>query len=355
MQDETPEALEEKAALAARNEATQNWLRDNLPEWMFQDTFLLQTWQWLGLLVLIFFGIILDKVVVLILRGTLRKFVNKFHVEVEANVLKTGTRPFGLLAMAVFWYVLLPLLMLPDQVEWPLRFAAKIIAVGAAVWGAYRLVDVLTAFLLERAKKTASKFDDLLIPLIRTTLKAFIAVFGVVFIASNIPDLNIGSMLAGLGLGGLAFALAAKDAVSNIFGSLTVILDRPFQVGDWVIIDNVEGTVEEVGIRSTRLRTFYNSVITVPNAIMITAKVDNMGQRQYRRWKAMVGVTYDTSPRSWRLSARASGKWFAPIPTPGRIISTSTSMASAPPPSTSWSTCSSRFRTGRQNSGSVTA
>lgn len=74
-------------------------------------------------------------------------------------------------------------------------------------------------------------------------------------------------------------------------------MDRPFQVGDWVVIDGgVEGTVEEVGFRSTRIRTFYDSVVTLPNALLLTSKVDNLGVRRYRRWKTMVSITYDTPP-----------------------------------------------------------
>jgi len=94
----------------------------------------------------------------------------------------------------------------------------------------------------------------------------------------------------------LAFALAAKDLLGNFFGSLTVLLDRPFHIGDWVIIGDVEGSVEQVGFRSTRIRTFYNSLITLPNALLTTTKIDNMGARRYRRMKTMLGLTYDTPP-----------------------------------------------------------
>ena len=99
-----------------------------------------------------------------------------------------------------------------------------------------------------------------------------------------------------MGLGGLAFALAAKDTVANLFGSATIFASRPFQIGDWVYIDGTEGTVESVGFRSTRVRTFYNSLISVPNAKVVDSVVDNYGARQYRRVKAMLGLTYDTPP-----------------------------------------------------------
>ena len=164
------------------------------------------------------------------------------------------------------------------------------------MWGAYRLVDVVAEGMGQRAARTETKFDDLLVPLVRKTAKVFIAAMGLIFVAETM-EMSISSLLAGLGLGGLAFALAAQDTLKNLFGSLTVVVDRPFQVGDWVVIDGgVEGTVEEVGFRSTRIRTFYDSVVSLPNALLLTCKVDNLGVRRYRRWKTTVSIPYDTPP-----------------------------------------------------------
>jgi MscS family membrane protein len=98
-----------------------------------------------------------------------------------------------------------------------------------------------------------------------------------------------------MGIAGLGVSLAAKDTISNLFGSLTVLLDRPFRIGDWVNIDNgIEGTVEEVGLRSCRIRTFYNSLITIPNGMLTNAHIDNYGMRQFRRYSTNLGVQYDT-------------------------------------------------------------
>ena len=117
---------------------------------------------------------------------------------------------------------------------------------------------------------------------------------GILIVLQNM-GVNVFSLLAGLGLGGLAFALAAKDTAANLFGSIMILTDRPFKIGDWVKMDGVEGTVEEIGFRSTRVRTFYNSLITIPNATIANVQIDNLGVRQYRRTTATLGVTYDTS------------------------------------------------------------
>ena len=126
--------------------------------------------------------------------------------------------------------------------------------------------------------------------------KIFAVAIGIVYGAQAL-NLPIVPLLGSLGIGSLAFAFAAKDTIENFFGSVAVILDRPFEVGDWVVFDGkTEGTVEELGFRSTRIRTFYNSQITVPNATLVRATVDNYGRRKYRRWKTHIGVQYDTPP-----------------------------------------------------------
>jgi len=197
--------------------------------------------------------------------------------------------------MALVWSGGLRFLWLPVGALSILEVAVRFVLAAGGVWAAYRLVDILAALLEDRARKTHNKFDDLLVPLVRKSLKVFIAAFGLVFIAETL-EMDISSLLAGLGLGGLAVALAAQDTVKNLFGSLMVLIDRPFSVGDWVVIGDYEGVVEEVGFRSVRIRTFYNSLITLPNSNLISSAVDNYGARSYRRWSTKLGVTYDTPP-----------------------------------------------------------
>jgi MscS family membrane protein len=145
------------------------------------------------------------------------------------------------------------------------------------------------------ADKTKVGLDQQLIPIVTKSLRIFVVVFGSLIAFQNL-GINVMSLVAGLGLGGLAFALAAKDTAANLFGSVMIFSDSPFRVGDWVKFGGVEGTVEQVGFRSTKVRTFYNSLITVPNAVVASAAVDNMGRRQYRRVYTKLAVTYGTSP-----------------------------------------------------------
>ncbi|MEN8151523.1 MAG: mechanosensitive ion channel domain-containing protein, partial [Planctomycetota bacterium] len=271
------------------------WLRSRMPDSLRRTGFLLEHWQWIALLALCFLGILAERIVNALIPSWVRRSLRRREIEVDKETAKVGFRPFGILAMALAWWLLLDWLGLPTRIRLILVVVVRFLAAAAGVWAAYRLVDVISEMLARKARATEAKFDDLLVPLFRKSMKIFVTVVGVVFLAS-VMHINVTSLLAGLGLGGLAFALAAQDTVKNLFGSLTVIFDRPFAVGDWVRIGGEEGTVVEVGFRSTRVRTFYNSLITIPNGNLISATVDNMGARRYRRVKTMLSLTYSTPP-----------------------------------------------------------
>lgn len=265
-------------------------------------------WQWVALLVIIIIGLAVDLVVRLGTRGVLaRKLGRRLSEERSAQVL-AAARPIGWLAAAVVWVAAFRLnLLLLDPEGLPrmiLLGAARVFAVLAGVWAAWRVVDLIAELLVAKAARTPSKFDDVLIPLLRKAIKIFIVIFGVIYGAQSL-SIPIGPMLASLGVGSLAFAFAARDTIENFFGSVAVLLDRPFSVGDWVAIGETEGIVEEVGFRSTRVRTFHNSQVTVPNANLVRATVDNYGRRRYRRWSTTLGVQYDTPPD--KLVAFAEG------------------------------------------------
>ncbi len=271
-------------------------LRQQLPEWLTQKTLILQNWQWLGLLLVIGLGVVVDRIAQLLARFAMRRWLKRFpQVAHRIRDADQRLRPLGLMLMAAIWWLGILLLGLPEPVLLVLLVAVKLLASIAAVWVAWRLVDVISALLAEKAATTDNRVDDVLIPLVARTLKIFIAVGGIVFVADNL-NIDVTGLIAGLGLGGLAFALAAKDLVQNFFGSITVLMDRTFTVGDWIIVGDIEGTVEDMGFRSTRIRTFYNSLVTIPNSRFITAEVDNMGARRYRRYKQKFGLTYDTPP-----------------------------------------------------------
>ena len=271
-----------------------NWVGKRYPI-LLSETIYLENWQWLGLFTVILLGMALSRLVAFVLALLIRKRFQSEAMSLDVRLERDFIRPIRIALMAWVWYLGLMFLGLPANTLFFLRSAAQAITAAGGVWAVYRLVDILGSFLAERAARTDNRFDDILVPLVTRSLKIFVVAVGIVFVAENL-GFDYKTLFAGLGLGGLAFALAAKDTVSNIFGSLTILLDRPFQIGDWVIIGDAEGSVETVGIRSTRIRTFYNSLVAVPNSQLINATIDNMGARRYRRISMKIAITYDTPP-----------------------------------------------------------
>lgn len=253
----------------------------------------LKLWQWLGILGFVVLGVLLDALFNKLSSWIMRYFIKRSHRTAYRKLSDDMLRPFGLMVMALVWWLGVENLFLPEWALLILMVAVKFLVSISSVWAAYRLVDLASAWFAHKASLTANKFDDALVPLARRSIKIFVTVIGLLFIANSL-QINITGLLAGLGLGGLALALAAKDLAQNLFGTITILMERTFSVGDWVVINDIEGTVEDISFRSTRIRTFYDSVITLPNSNLITTPVDNYGERRFRRLSTKLGLAYET-------------------------------------------------------------
>jgi len=158
-----------------------------------------------------------------------------------------------------------------------------------------RLIDYIGLILLKRAEETENKMDDQLIPFVLEIIKFVVYIFAIFIILGSVLGVNIIALTTGLGIGGLALAMASKESLENLLGSFTIFLDQPFTVGDVVTVGSITGVVEKVGFRSTRIRTFDKSLVTLPNKKMIDAELDNLGMRPVRRVKFNLGLTYETT------------------------------------------------------------
>ena len=137
--------------------------------------------------------------------------------------------------------------------------------------------------------------DEQLVPILTRTLQSIIIAVAIIYVL-RLFNVNVTALIAGISIGGLAIALAAQDTLKHLFGSLMIFFDKPFQIGDAISFNGVDGTVEEVGFRSTRIRTFSNSLVYVPNGKLSDAVIDNLGLRVFRRYKTNITITYDTPP-----------------------------------------------------------
>jgi MscS family membrane protein len=266
-----------------------------LPGALRGKVFGVELWQYLAILLVLVVGLVLRRIIQFVVRQRVKHFIAERGEGWAARVVDVFASPGATLMMALLLYLTYPLLGLPIGAALAMSVAVRVMVVVSIVWALYRLVDLIAAHFARKAEATESKLDDQLVPLIRKSGKVLVIIAGTLFILQNL-NVNVASLLAGLGIGGLAVALAAKDTIANFFGSVMIFVDRPFQIGDWVVVDGCEGIVEEVGFRSTRIRTFYNSLITLPNAKFMETKIDNYGARQYRRTFVTLNLTYDTTP-----------------------------------------------------------
>ncbi len=256
----------------------------------------LYVWQLLGILIIIVLSFVVHILFTFLFEKIIIALLNRYgYKEVAHSLIKPIAKPISYLVIVPILMVLVPVLQLPVTLGRYVIIGLDILWPVFLTVVFYRLVDVFGIYMLKVAHRTESTLDDQLVPLLRKIFKTFVIIIGVLYVLINL-DLNIIPFLTGLSIGGLAFALAAQDTLKNFFGSLMIFVDRPFQVGHWITSGDIDGEVEEVGLRSTRVRTFRNSLIYVPNAMLADRMIDNHGLRVYRRFFTTVAITYDTPP-----------------------------------------------------------
>lgn len=256
----------------------------------------LYTWQLAGILILILASFVLHKLFTFIFEKLIIRVLKRIgHRKLADEVVIPVAKPISFLVIFPLLILFVPVLQLPIKMNEYVIIGLRAIWPVFAIVFFYRLVDIISMYFGRLAEKTESTLDDQLVPLVRKVLKTFVVIIGGLFILDNL-EFDITGLIAGISIGGLAFALAAQDTIKNFFGSLMIFVDRPFQVGDWITSGDVDGTVEEVGFRSTRIRTFRNSLMYIPNGVITNQMIDNHGLRVYRRFMTNIALTYDSPP-----------------------------------------------------------
>jgi MscS family membrane protein len=211
-------------------------------------------------------------------------------------VLKAVARPFVLLGLAVGIRLGVSVLVLGESLESLARTCGNVVTAMAIGYAIYSLVDIVDHYLRQMSERTESRLDDVLAPLVGKSIRITVMVLVVMNVVHEISGKSITTILAGLGVGGLAIALAGQDTIKNFFGSIVILGDRPFEIGDRIVVDGHDGPVESVGFRSTRIRTLEGHQVTIPNSEMVNRTVQNIGRRPYIRRLANITITYDTPP-----------------------------------------------------------
>jgi MscS family membrane protein len=273
-----------------------------LQQWLDQTFAGISLTRLIAVFAILFLALVLKKVLAHLFTKVIFKAAQKTSSEMDDMLLKSIKKPAEFLVLVIGCYLSVEILQLPTEpknLDQLARNIVQLLLIFNLAWFCFNAVTLLEHWLAHWAGRTESTLDDQLIPFVRKSLRVFIVFIALLMLVQNL-GYSISGLLASLGLGGLAVALAAKDSLSNIFGSVMILLDRPFMIGDWIKAGDLEGTVEEIGFRSTRIRTFAKTLITIPNSVLMNMSIDNYSRMPKRRIKMTVGVTYDTSPAQMR-------------------------------------------------------
>jgi len=259
------------------------------------ETFLSITIENLLISLLVLFVLLAMKnAITRIFLNTLKKLAKRTKTKLDDEIIEIIEPPLKSFLTFLCFYIAFLILNLGTYYNF---IAIKImitIAIIEISWAFYRADNIFSQAMENFFKKKNSEIGLSFIPFFNKFIKTSIVVVGFILIVQE-WGYNIGAIITGLGIGGLAVALAAKDTLANMFGGLTIIMDRPFKIGDWVKIGDTEGIVEDIGFRSTRIRTFEKSLISVPNSVIANTAIENFSRRGERRITYKIGVTYSTT------------------------------------------------------------
>lgn len=257
----------------------------------------LEAWQYLAILLLLFLAFILHFIVWRLL-NLLFKFLANTRLgrnHFDEQIVQKIARLTSYIVVVYILFIFVPVLMLPVGISFYLLAGLRIFNTIFAVLIVLNGIELTRSYFQMVVNRTASKSDDQLLPIFIKTLKLLVMAIGAIHVL-DVFSVDLTALIAGLSIGGLALALAAQDTVKHLIGSVMIYMDRPFKLGDFITSGDVSGTVEEIGFRSTRIRTVDSSLISIPNGSLVDMTVNNMGKLHYRRFSTTIGVAYYTPP-----------------------------------------------------------
>jgi len=256
-----------------------------------------QLWQILSTLVLLVFSVFLFILINFLSKKIIHIVVRKYWSK-EINIKKCDavSRPITIFIVLIAFEQLLPITQLGIKI---MQFSLTGISVSMSIVFTllvYNISNLILTIVHLKDDKYLSKSSNVqLVSFLVITFKVITVITGIVLVLNSFT-INITGVLAGLSIGGLALALAAQDTVKNLFGSVMLFIDKPFKVGDYIKGELIDGEVEDIGFRSTRIRTFEDSLIYIPNGRLADMTIDNFGLRKFRRIKAVIQIDYNSYP-----------------------------------------------------------
>lgn len=256
-------------------------------------------WQWIGLAVTAVAGLLIALIASTVLLGIARLVTRRTRGDLDNAIVEMMVGPLRLAFAVAAARAMLPSLWLPLAVHRICAGFTTGLLVVAATWFVVRMVTLVSRVAQLRLAEHGSAVGISAIPLVRRVVNALVVVVSLVLVLANV-GVNMTGVLAGLGVGGLAVALAAQKSLENLFGGITLIMDQPVHVGDLCRFNDRVGTVEDIGLRSTRIRTVERTLVTIPNAEFSSMQIENFGRRDRIALSTRLGIRYETTPDQLR-------------------------------------------------------
>lgn len=254
--------------------------------------------EWLTAMGIVLGVVLVARVIYRIFKTVFRKLTAKTNTRLDDILVDMVEEPLvAMIVIAGIWFAMQGL-HLPEGLATAVGHVMQFGIFMMVAWLISRLVDSLfEEYLVPLTQSSENTLDDQLLPFLRKGLKMIIWCMAII-VGLNNAGYDVAALIAGLGIGGLALAMAAKDTVANIFGGFTILTDKPFSINDRVQVDGYDGTVTEIGIRSTRIKTLAGRIVTIPNSKFADSAVENVSWEPARKVTLELGLTYDTQPEN---------------------------------------------------------
>ena len=263
---------------------------------IFSEKYYGNTFSDWAISVLIIIGaVFIGKIAYWFLSKTVKRITKKTETKFDDILIDMLEEPLVVVVMVVSVWYSLGRLSFPDGLNALIEHTMHAAIILTVTWMVVRLLDAMIAqYIVPLTEKSETDLDDMMLPVVRKSAKAMIWILGII-VALNNAGIEIAPLIAGLGIGGLALAMAAKDTVANFFGGFTIFTDQPFKVGDRVKIGGFDGVIYEVGLRSSRMRTLEGRMVTIPNARIADSMIENVSEEPSRKVVTKLGLVYDVT------------------------------------------------------------
>ena len=301
------DSAEEAAAAVVMMDAPRlaSWAHQNAP-WALSDVLGRASWRWVAMFLTIGVFLLIRRPVLSFVLGGARKLSAATDTDLDDKIIGALDAPLRRFISILGVYIGLLWPQFSGRPQTMLDSGFRVVIIVLVGWAGLRSISIAIEVLTAISGRTENRLDDHLVPLVGRILRVTVVCL-VALVAFQEVGINVAGLIAGLGVGGLALALAAKDTVANWFGALMIYTDRPFEIGDSIKVSGITGAVEDVGLRSTRIRTGDKTLVTIPNSTLASGAVENLSWRTKRKGTTTIALAVATPPDKIRAAVEAIG------------------------------------------------